>query len=125
MSHAPVGQRSAHRPQCRQTSSSLTITLPVLSNSETYRSWVRLNAGALSCVAQPGFVVVTGKADAIHRADVDAGIALDADVFGEHGLHIAIQAALRFVDLRLRVEAEFDLHFDAFQRLRFRHHGTL
>src|SRR6476660_998981 len=24
MSHAPVGQRSAHRPQCRQTSSSLT-----------------------------------------------------------------------------------------------------
>src|SRR3546814_7658279 len=26
MSQAPVGQRSAHRPQCRHTSSSLTIT---------------------------------------------------------------------------------------------------
>ena len=31
MSQAPVGQRSAHRPQCRQTSSSLTITRWVLS----------------------------------------------------------------------------------------------
>ena len=35
MSHAPVGQRSAHRPQCRQTSSSLTMTLPVLRPSAT------------------------------------------------------------------------------------------
>ena len=31
MSHAPVGQRSAHRPQCRQTSSSLTMIRPVFS----------------------------------------------------------------------------------------------
>jgi len=29
MSQAPVGQRSAHKPQCRHTSSSFTITLPV------------------------------------------------------------------------------------------------
>ena len=35
MSHAPVGQRSAHRPQCRQTSSSLTITRPVFNSPET------------------------------------------------------------------------------------------
>src|SRR4051794_17197089 len=35
MSHAPVGQRSAHRPQCRQTSSSFTITRPVLRSEET------------------------------------------------------------------------------------------
>src|ERR1700736_5493193 len=33
MSHAPVGQRSAHRPQCRQTSSSLTMMRPVFSES--------------------------------------------------------------------------------------------
>ena len=31
MSHAPVGQRSAHNPQCRQTSSSLTMMRPVFS----------------------------------------------------------------------------------------------
>ena len=35
MSQAPVGQRSAHRPQCRQTSSSLAITRPVLRPPDT------------------------------------------------------------------------------------------
>ena len=35
MSHAPVGQRSAHSPQCRQTSSSFTITRPVFRPSAT------------------------------------------------------------------------------------------
>ena len=35
MSQAPVGQRSAHSPQCRQTSSSLTMTRPVLRPSAT------------------------------------------------------------------------------------------
>src|ERR1700751_2802711 len=35
MSHAPVGQRSAQSPQCRQTSSSFTMTRPVLRSLET------------------------------------------------------------------------------------------
>src|SRR5712691_5740746 len=35
MSQAPVGQRSAHKPQCRQTSSSFTMTRPVFSPSAT------------------------------------------------------------------------------------------
>src|SRR6266699_15944 len=35
MSQAPVGQRSAHSPQCRQTSSSFTMTRPVLRPSAT------------------------------------------------------------------------------------------
>src|SRR5580700_6664019 len=35
MSQAPVGQRSAHRPQCKQTSSSFTMTRPVLRPSAT------------------------------------------------------------------------------------------
>src|SRR5262249_5479650 len=47
MSQAPVGQRSAHSPQCRQTSSSFTITRPVLRPLATYRSWVTFLAGAL------------------------------------------------------------------------------
>ena len=50
MSQAPVGQRSAHRPQCRHTSSSFTITRPVFRLSETYRSWVRFSDGAVRCV---------------------------------------------------------------------------
>ena len=35
MSQAPVGQRSAHSPQCRHTSSSLAMMRPVLRTSET------------------------------------------------------------------------------------------
>ncbi len=35
MSQAPVGQRSAHMPQCRQMFSSLTMTRPVFRPSET------------------------------------------------------------------------------------------
>ena len=47
MSQAPVGQRSAQRPQCRQTSSSFTITRRVFSGSDTYRSCAGLRAGAV------------------------------------------------------------------------------
>ena len=47
MSQAAVGQRSAHRPQCTQTSSSLTMTRPVcFSGAETYKAWVTFFAGA-------------------------------------------------------------------------------
>src|SRR6202043_1102173 len=41
MSQAPVGQRSAHSPQCRQTSSSFIMTRPVLRLLATYWPWVR------------------------------------------------------------------------------------
>src|SRR5215510_3630024 len=47
MSQAPVGQRSAHNPQCRHTSSSFAMMRLVLSESDTYRSCVALRAGAL------------------------------------------------------------------------------
>ncbi len=49
MSQAPVGQRSAHSPQCRQTSSSLAMTRPVLApgHVEVLR---RVGAGAVSRV---------------------------------------------------------------------------
>jgi hypothetical protein len=37
MSHAAVGQRSAHNPQCTQTSSSFTMTRAVCgSAADTY-----------------------------------------------------------------------------------------
>src|SRR3984957_8128994 len=48
MSHAAVGQRSAHRPQCTHRSSSFTMTRPVCGRpADTYSSWVRFFAGAL------------------------------------------------------------------------------
>src|SRR5437588_10520472 len=40
-------------------------------------------------LAQLCFLAVFGKGDAIHRADVDAGVALDAQLTGEHGLDVA------------------------------------
>ena len=50
-----------------------------------------------------------GEGDAIHRADVDAGVAFDAQLVGEHRLHVAVQAALRLGEGQLLVEAELDL----------------
>ena len=52
MSQAPVGQRSAHRPQCTHTSSSFTITRFVCTSaSETYSGCDGLRRGAVSLSA--------------------------------------------------------------------------
>src|SRR5271154_6084177 len=58
MSHAAVGQRSAHRPQCTHTSSSFTMTRPVCGSAlETYSACCELVAGAFrrerSCDSLP------------------------------------------------------------------------
>src|SRR5487761_2241648 len=58
--------------------------------------------------AQVGLVAIAGERDAVGRADVDAGIALDALAGVEDRLHVAVQAALRFLPRRLHIEAEFD-----------------
>src|SRR3954470_16834542 len=60
--------------------------------------------------------VILGEGDAIHRADVDAGVALDAEAIGEYRLHVAVQAALRFFPRGGDVEAELDLHLHVLQR---------
>src|SRR5437764_406383 len=49
-------------------------------------------------------------------ADVDAGVALDAELRGEDGLHVAVEAALGFLERLLEVEAELDLGGDIGQR---------
>ena len=67
----------------------------------------RLEARAQFC-----FVAVLGERDAVHRADVDAGIAFDAELAGEHGLHIAVEAALGLLEREIDVIAEFDLGLD-------------
>src|SRR5690606_1369901 len=49
MSHAPVGQRSAHSPQCTQRFSSFTITRPVcFSGAETNSGCSGFRRGAFS-----------------------------------------------------------------------------
>jgi hypothetical protein len=56
---------------------------------------------------------------ALRGAHVHAGVALDAAPVGEHGLHVAVEAALRFLPRRGHVEAELDLgqlEFDSILR---------
>src|SRR5215471_6374847 len=66
--------------------------------------------------AQLLLLAVGRKGDAIHRTDVHAGIALDAQLWREHRLHIAVETALRFsVGLR-RIEAELYLDLDVLER---------
>src|SRR3954452_23095253 len=49
--------------------------------------------------AQPRAQLLLGpvhrEGDAVRWADVDAGVAFDAEIAGEHGFDIAIEAALR------------------------------
>ena len=88
---------------------------------------MRFFAGACSRAAQLGFLAVRGEGDAIHRADVDAGVAFDAELPGEHGLHVAIEAALGFLERQLGIVAELDLGLDVAQRdhlVAMRHRGS-
>ncbi len=56
MSQAPVGQRSAQRPQCTHTSSSLSITREVCGNGpDAKMSCVRFLAGALNRFLNSGY----------------------------------------------------------------------
>src|SRR6266700_3425753 len=52
------------------------------------------------------------KGDAVHRTDVDAGVAFDAERTGEDGLDIAIEAPLAFEKGQFVVVAELDLGLD-------------
>src|SRR5579884_2152311 len=56
------------------------------------------------------FVAIARDGEAEHRADVDAGIALDAARRSEDGLDVAVQTAQDFARGLLGAEAEF--HFD-------------
>jgi hypothetical protein len=68
-------------------------------------------------VAQLLFLAVGREGDAVHRADVDAGIAFDAEVRLEHRLDVAVEAALCLEEAQMLVEAELDLEPDIAQRL--------
>jgi hypothetical protein len=77
----------------------------------------QVERGRLQALAQVGLVAVRRERDAVHGADVHAGVALDAGALVEHRLHVAIEAALRFLEGGGGVEAQFHLDPDARQRL--------
>ena len=66
--------------------------------------------------AQFGLVAIFCEGDAIDRADIDAGIALDAQFIRKYGLHVAVQAALRLGEGEFIVKAKFDFRLDVLQR---------
>src|SRR6185436_15626193 len=52
---------------------------------------------------QFGLFTVVCDGEAVYRTDVDAGVALDAQLGLEHGLHVAVEATLHFfLDLLCR-----------------------
>ncbi len=63
-------------------------------------------------LAQILLVAVRGERDAVHRADIDASVALDAQLGREHRLRVAVQAAFRFGQRELRIESQFNFDFD-------------
>src|SRR5262245_38021967 len=67
-------------------------------------------------LAQVGFLAVRREGDAVHRADVDAGIAFDAKLRRKYGLHVAVQAAAGFREGELVIEAKLDLGLDILER---------
>src|ERR1700730_15604721 len=66
--------------------------------------------------AQVLFAAVFGEGDAVHRADVDTSVALDAQLASKHGLHVAIETPLGLKEGELLVIAELDLDPDVLQR---------
>ena len=77
---------------------------------------IRMGGGRLEPLPQILFLAILRERDAVHRTDVDAGVAFDAERRGEHRLHVAVQAALRLAERELEVIAEFDLGPDILQR---------
>ena len=110
MSQAPVGQRSAHSPQCTHRFSSLSITRAVcLSGADTKSCCSASSRAALRRARQLGLGAVRRDREAIDGTNVDARVALDAKVGREHRLQVAVQAALDLRRELLRAEAELDL----------------
>ena len=93
-----------HDPACLQAAGNIQILLTVVG-------W----GGEL--LSKRFFFHVFSEGDAVHRTDVDTCVALDAELVGEHGLHIAVQASLRFLGAKLAVKPEFNFKLDVGKRL--------
>src|SRR6266849_10176333 len=73
---------------------------------------LEVEGGGHQTAAELFFAAVFGEGNAVHRADVDAGVAFDAQLAGEYGLHVAIEAALGLEKGELLVITELDLDPD-------------
>ncbi len=117
MSHAPVGQRSAHSPQCTHRFSSFSITRAVCcSGADTNSGCSASSRAAFEPARQLGLGAVRRDREAVDGTDVDARVALDAEIGREHRLQVAVQAALDLGRDLLGAEAELDLDVQLLER---------
>ena len=62
------------------------------------------------------FGLVFDERNTVHGTNIDAGIAFDTKVVGEHRLNVAVQAALSLLSGKLGVESKLNLHLKIVQR---------
>src|SRR5579863_8513747 len=68
--------------------------------------------GDLEAPAQFLLRTVAGDGETVDRTDVEAGVALDAELGAEDGLHVTVETALHFLRGLLRGEAELDFYVE-------------
>ncbi len=85
-------------------------------------------AGAVKRARSSRLRAVRRDGEAIDRTDVDAGVALDAQLRGEHRLHVAVQAALHLERRLFRGKSQLHLDVDFLEALdqsHMRHEAAL
>ena len=75
-----------------------------------------IGGGGAEPRTQLGFLAIVGEGNAVHRADIGAGVAFDAQARRKDRLDVAVQAALRFLEADREIEPQFDLGLDVLQR---------
>jgi hypothetical protein len=79
MSQAAVGHRSAHRPQWTQKVFVFNHGPPGLRQRiRSVNRLIQVRGGRGKSVAQFGLIAVACDGEALHRTNIDAGIAFDA-----------------------------------------------
>src|SRR5262249_51220273 len=85
--HVPGSGRAALGAQAAMQATVLIFDhdAPGLQRIADIEVLVEVEGGGHQATAQFFFAAVVGEGDAVHRADIDAGVAFDAQLAGEHG----------------------------------------
>src|SRR5882724_6851386 len=116
--HVPRAGRAALGAQAAMQADILVLShdAPGLQRIPDIEVLLEVEGRGHQPAAQILFAAVFGKGDAIHRADVDAGVAFDAQGPREHGLHVAIETPLGLEKSELLIIAELDFNPDVLER---------
>src|SRR5258708_22524986 len=82
---------------------------PGLEGRRHIERLLEIGGGSVQAGAQLALLAVGGEGDAIDRADVDARVALDAELAPEDRLDVAAEAALRLLPGKHCVQSRLPL----------------